>query len=118
MHLTKQAQCPAASPPLALLCRNEPNVHRVERLPNSDEWHGSTLAVTIQGSLQTGYRAKILRYLQQIAVITPYACFNFEFKSEDGKGDLKYEFQRRTDKMPSPPQVSSGLQRSDGFLAS
>jgi hypothetical protein len=47
-------------------------VHEQKLLDNSDGWHGAELSVIIAGNWQY-YRAKVLKYLQQIAVITPYA---------------------------------------------
>lgn len=55
-----------------VLCRNLPNVHEERLLDNPEGWHGAELSVTIAGNWQY-YRNKILKYLQQIAVITPYA---------------------------------------------
>lgn len=52
--------------------RNEPNIYKEQQLPNPEGWHGAEVSVTIAGNWQY-YRAKILRYLRQIAVITPYA---------------------------------------------
>ena len=87
-------------------CRNEPNVHEAKMLDNPDRWHGSDLSVTILGNWQY-YRAKIIKYLRQIAVITPYSQFTFTFKSEDASSDIHVVFARRTDKMPDPPKVRS-----------
>ena len=42
------------------MCRNEPQVHLAEQLPNADAWQGSELSVTILGNWPY-YRAKILR---------------------------------------------------------
>lgn len=53
-------------------CRNQPNVHEQKLLDNADGWHGAELSVVIAGNWQY-YRAKVLKYLQQIAVITPYS---------------------------------------------
>lgn len=82
--------------------RNQPNVHESKLLDNPDGWHGAELSVVIAGALPYGcrgggcveealvrlsllpllcrlagswtyYRAKVIKYLQQIAVITPYA---------------------------------------------
>jgi hypothetical protein len=61
--------CACSAPPPT---RNEPTVHKCEQLPNNDHWHGSQLSVTIEGNWST-YRSKIIKYLRQIAVITPYA---------------------------------------------
>jgi DNA topoisomerase-6 subunit B len=83
--------------------QNLPNVHESAELPNNDGWHGAELSVTISGTA-TFYRAKILKYLQQIAVITPYAEFSFEFRGEDERNSFKTTFERRTSVMPSAPE--------------
>lgn len=82
---------------------NEPNVHSaaVEPAPPGG-WRGTTLAVTIEGSW-TYARPKILRYLRQIAVITPYAQFRFAYAGEGGRGSAAATFARRTDAVPPPP---------------
>ena len=50
-------------------------------------------------------RGKILKYLRQIAVITPYSEFTFCYKAEDDKNSVDAVFRRRTSKMPLPPEV-------------
>ena len=44
--------------------RNEPNVHKAEKPPNVDGWHGAELSVIIEGNWTT-YRNKVLSYLRQ-----------------------------------------------------
>lgn len=83
--------------------RNEPAVHTVRLDPNPAKWRGSELSVTILGDWKY-YRSKILAYLRQIAVITPYAAFGCVFTSEDPKASLALTFARRTDVMPPCPQ--------------
>eukprot|EP00798_Chlamydomonas_sp_ICE-L_P022158 gene22158-29222_t len=61
--------------------KNEPNVRLEEQLSNDDDWHGAQLSITIEGNWST-YKNKIIKYLRQIAVITP----------------------RRTDVMPAAPR--------------
>ncbi|KAF8057634.1 TOP6B [Scenedesmus sp. PABB004] len=85
--------------------KNAPNVHAEARLPNPEAWHGAALSVTIEGGWSS-YRAKVLTYLRQIAVITPYAQFSFRYVAEDPKASLALEFRRRTDVMPPPPQAT------------
>jgi DNA topoisomerase VI subunit B len=85
--------------------QNLPNVHECAELPNEDGWHGAELSVTISGTA-VYYRAKILKYLQQIAVITPYAEFSFDFKGEDEKNSFKTTFERRTSVMPPAPEAT------------
>lgn len=85
--------------------KNAPNVHASSKLPNPDHWHGAELSVTIEGSWSS-YRAKVLKYLRQIAVITPYAQFSFNYIAEDPRNSLKLLFRRRTDVMPPPPKAT------------
>lgn len=91
--------------------RNEPNVHASSLEPNVANWRGTEMSVIILGNW-TYYRSKILRYLRQIAVITPYAQFKFSFVAggdESAKGgpaspaSISMTFARRSDAMPSPP---------------
>eukprot|EP00877_Chromochloris_zofingiensis_P003200 jgi/Chrzof1/12881/Cz07g10220.t1 len=85
--------------------KNEPNVHKSEKLDNTDHWHGAQLSVTIEGNW-SNYRSKILKYLRQIAVITPYAQFSFDYKADDDKNNMKLLFKRRTDVMPPAPKIT------------
>lgn len=82
------------------------HIHKEESNPL--KWHGAELSVTILGNWQY-YRAKVLRYMRQIAVITPYAHFTFHYHAEDPKNSLDVTFVRRTDKMPPPPKAGSGF---------
>jgi len=90
---------------------------RVQKLPNPGKAHGTELSVVIEGQW-THYRAYLLRYLRQIAVITPYAQFAFRHVTADGAPGVAMTFARRTDVMPTPPQqvrragLWPGLQRS------
>ncbi|WIA42896.1 hypothetical protein OEZ86_008811 [Tetradesmus obliquus] len=85
--------------------KNAPNVHSAAKQPNADGWHGACLSLTIEGNWSS-YRAKLLKYLRQIAVITPYAQFSFQYIAEDPKSSLKLTFRRRTDVMPPPPKIT------------
>lgn len=75
----------------------------VQKLSNDKGWHGTKLGVTIQGAWAS-HRAFILRYLRQIAVITPYAQISFKYVSIDGRNDVSMTFKRRTTVMPEPPR--------------
>ncbi|KDD73143.1 B subunit of topoisomerase VI, partial [Helicosporidium sp. ATCC 50920] len=103
--------------------RNEPSVHSEAREPNAEGWHGAEVSVTIAGAW-TYYRAKVLKYLQQIAVITPYTRFRLRYVPAgagggaegstlgdagcsvvpESKGILNLEFSRRTNTMPPRPR--------------
>ena len=48
---------------------------------------------------------QVLKYLRQIAVITPYAQFRFQYTAQDERNSVAITFARRTLKMPVPPAV-------------
>ncbi|UCD73437.1 MAG: DNA topoisomerase VI subunit B [Candidatus Bathyarchaeota archaeon] len=77
--------------------RNRPNVlsRRVE--DNPDKWHGTVVQFSMEGDYQRAM-PKILDYLKESAIVSPYANITFV----DPKGRL-YKFDRATEKMPSPP---------------
>lgn len=75
----------------------------LQKVDDEDPWHGTRLGLIIQGAWAS-HRAFILRYLRQIAVITPYAQISFEFSSLDGRNDVSMMFKRRTTIMPDPPR--------------
>ena len=93
--------------------RNEPNVHKVEKLPNPGDWHGAELSVIIEGNW-SAYRNKVLSYLRQMAIVTPYAQFHFRYTSAaaagggggDSRGNVDATFRRRTEVMPAPPTTT------------
>ena len=67
-----------------------------------------------KGSVEAWYRcsptsaaciAQVLKYLRQIAVITPYAQFRFRYTAQDDRHSVAITFVRRTLKMPVPPAV-------------
>lgn len=88
------------------IAKNIPTIIKHTRSENKANWRGTKVSVTIEGNWST-YRAKILLYMRQMAVITPYAQFRLRFDSgvrnADGK-DFEMVFSRRTDQMPRPAQ--------------
>jgi DNA topoisomerase-6 subunit B len=84
---------------------NRPNVHEARQTPNSKNWHGAELSLTIAGNWSF-YRAKVLKYLQQIAVITPYTRFRFRYAAEEARSSFEALFARRTEAMPPPPTAT------------
>lgn len=87
------------------MAKNTPTIISHTTEPNPDGWRGSEVAVTIQGSWSS-YRAKLLLYMRQMAVITPYAQFRFNFRADPAREDRNFElmFARRTDVMPPAAQ--------------
>jgi DNA topoisomerase VI subunit B len=83
------------------MAKNVPTIISHTTGPNDKKWRGTEVSVTIQGSW-TSYRAKLLLYMRQMAVITPYAEFHFLYKADLSRQDRNFEllFARRTDVMP------------------
>ncbi|XWS28256.1 hypothetical protein CRYUN_Cryun25bG0050900 [Craigia yunnanensis] len=82
--------------------RNIPHIHLHEKRGNKDRWHGAEIQVVIEGNWTT-YRSKILHYMRQMAVISPYAQFLFKFASDAPDKNVTIKFARRTDVMPPVP---------------
>jgi len=90
------------------LVKNEPIIIKSEKIPKKkfrDPWckkfdSGTIIKVYLLGNW-SGAKNNILKYLQQLAVITPYATFIFE----DPTGGI-HVFERATNKMPKPPQIT------------
>ena len=60
--------------------KNKPIVIHEEKLPLEQPWNGADIVVTIKGNWKAyGYRVR--QYFRQLAIITPYAHFSFEFKA-------------------------------------
>jgi len=78
--------------------RNRPIIVDRKLHRNKTEWHGSAVEYSLEGDY---FRAmpKILEYLKQTAMVTPYANITFV----DPKGRL-YRFTRVTTEMPPPPE--------------
>jgi DNA topoisomerase-6 subunit B len=77
--------------------RNRPLILDRKTRRNKENWRGTIVEYSLEGDY---YRAmsKILEYLKQTALVTPYADIRFV----DPKGRL-YMFSRATTKMPPPP---------------
>jgi DNA topoisomerase-6 subunit B len=77
--------------------RNRPLILDRKTKRNKEEWRGTIVEFSLEGDY---FRAmsKILEYLKQTALVTPYANITFV----DPKGRL-YMFSRATKKMPPPP---------------
>ncbi|KAJ3698325.1 hypothetical protein LUZ61_002030 [Rhynchospora tenuis] len=82
--------------------KNIPHVHLHEKRENKDRWHGAEIQVLIEGNWTT-YRSKILQYMRQMAVITPYAEFLLKFTSDTSEKNMTIRFARRTTVMPPVP---------------
>jgi DNA topoisomerase VI subunit B len=85
--------------------RNEPRVLEHTRMKNTTGFVGTTVRVLIAGNWTT-YRSRVLQYLQQLAIITPYAALSLTYTSSDDgdrRKDVELLYQRRSDQMPDMP---------------
>mmetsp|Transcript_87886 Transcript_87886/g.250539 ORF Transcript_87886/g.250539 Transcript_87886/m.250539 type:complete len:182 (-) Transcript_87886:2553-3098(-) len=62
--------------------KNEPQIEKHDQRVNPEGWRGSEITVTVAGNWTT-YKSRVTAYLQQLAVITPYADFKLTFKGAD-----------------------------------
>jgi len=75
-----------------------------EHLGCDDVVSGTEMSLVIGGNWRT-YKAKIVQYLHQLAVITPYAKFKLSYvdlTSEGSTRDMTVRYDRRSDQMPEP----------------
>jgi DNA topoisomerase-6 subunit B len=92
------------------IARNEPIVVRHVRERNDAGFRGTTMAVTIEGNW-SAYRARVLQYVRQLSIITPYADFSFAFVASphaiatgaSSRSSFELRFDRRSDQVPTPP---------------
>jgi len=78
--------------------RNRPVILDRKIQVNKDRWQGTVVEFWLEGDYRKAM-PKILEYLKQTAVVTPYANITFV----DPKGRL-YKFDRGTSKMPRSPK--------------
>jgi DNA topoisomerase VI subunit B len=87
--------------------KNEPNILEYTQTPNSEDWIGTQMQVVISG-MWSSYRAKVMQYFQQLAVITPYAQFRLKYanisEKSAHKNDSEFVWRRRSNLIPKPPQ--------------
>ena len=82
--------------------KNEPRILKHEKKDNDTAWRGTEISVIIGGKWQS-YQSKVLNYMKQLAVITPYAEINMDYIDQDKESkSWRAEFLRRTEVMPAP----------------
>ena len=64
--------------------KNQPDIVTHEQRQNPTHWQGTEISVVIGGAWRS-YRSKILNYMRQLAVITPYAQIQLEFIDQDNE---------------------------------
>lgn len=82
--------------------KNAPRIIEHSKKPNNDSWLGTKFEVLIAGNWTT-YKARIVQYLQQLAIITPYAQIEMQYTNEsDHKKNMQIRYHRRSEQMPPP----------------
>lgn len=82
--------------------KNEPKIIEHEKYSNKEQFVGTEVEVLIAGNWTT-YKSRIVQYLQQLAIITPYAKLEMQYSNRsDSKKDVTIRYDRRSDQMPCP----------------
>lgn len=82
--------------------KNAPRIIEHLKIPNKDHWVGTKFEVLIAGNWTT-YKARIVQYLQQLAIITPYAQLELHYANQsDEKKNMQIRYDRRSEQMPPP----------------
>ena len=82
--------------------KNRPRVLEHTKRTNSEGWVGTEFEVLIGGNWTT-YKSRIVQYLLQLAIITPYASLELHYKNlADPKKDMSIKYGRRSEQMPPP----------------
>eukprot|EP00978_Attheya_sp_CCMP212_P022209 scaffold65976_cov46-Attheya_sp.AAC.3 len=99
--------------------KNRPRVIEHSKKPNNSDspWIGTEFQVLIAGNWTT-YKSRVVQYLQQLAIITPYAMLELNYtNASDAKRSFGIRYERRSEQMPPPSKEvkhhpSSLLERS------
>lgn len=82
--------------------KNQPRVIEHTKCENTENWVGTEFEVLIAGNWAT-YKARIVQYLQQLAIITPYAKLEMSYVNlSDEKRNMNIRYDRRSEQMPPP----------------
>ena len=74
----------------------------MKKQKNMNDWKGTEFEVLIAGSWSS-YKARIVQYLQQLAIITPYAKLEMQYTNvNDAKKEMTIRYDRRSEQMPAP----------------
>lgn len=80
--------------------KNSPRVMEHKKQINHEKWVGTEMEVLIAGNWTT-YKARIVQYFQQLAIITPYAQLELTYQDlADPKRDMAIRYDRRSEQMP------------------
>jgi DNA topoisomerase VI B subunit len=82
--------------------KNQPRILDHTQCQNKSGFVGTTVRVLIAGNWTT-YKSRIVQYLQQLAIITPYAALEMTYSEKSGKRNLELKYERRSEQMPDTP---------------
>jgi DNA topoisomerase VI B subunit len=82
--------------------KNRPRVIEHTKTKNTESWVGTEFEVLIAGNWTT-YKSRVVQYLQQLAIITPYAKLEMTYVNlSDEKRNMNIRYDRRSEQMPPP----------------
>jgi len=82
--------------------KNCPRVLEHKKQINNEKWIGTEVELIIAGNWTT-YKARIVSYLQQLAIITPYAQLELTYQNfAEPQRDMTIQYDRRSEQMPPP----------------
>mmetsp|Transcript_26030 Transcript_26030/g.55382 ORF Transcript_26030/g.55382 Transcript_26030/m.55382 type:complete len:708 (+) Transcript_26030:220-2343(+) len=81
--------------------KNCPRVLEHKQQANTEKWIGTEMEVLVAGNWTT-YKSRVVQYLQQLAIITPYASLGMDYSNRsDEKKEMTLRFERRSEQMPA-----------------
>jgi DNA topoisomerase VI subunit B len=85
------------------IAKNEPKIIAHQKHNNAiKQWIGTELAILIAGNFTT-YKARIVQYLRELAIVTPYAEIKMEYSNRaEPHRNLQIRYDRRSEQMPPP----------------
>ena len=84
--------------------KNTPHVLRHERIDNTQTPLRGTIISLVIGGNWPPYQAKVVHYIRQLAIITPYANLTLQYEDDHDKHkSFTLQCRRRTEVMPPVP---------------
>jgi DNA topoisomerase VI subunit B len=86
------------------ITNNCPRIVEHKKKTNSTGWIGTELEILIAGNWTT-YKSRVVQYLQQLAIITPYAQLELTYENRsEPKRNMSLRYDRRSEQMPPLPR--------------
>lgn len=82
--------------------KNCPRIIEHKQKSNSEQWLGTEMELLIAGNWTT-YKSRVVQYLQQLAIITPYAKLEMTYTNGTAANrNMSIRYDRRSEQMPAP----------------